>query len=73
MTKNVILGIKLLKKNNCFALTQLHYIKKILKTFNYFDVSTSCNPFNPYTKLRKNNGESVSFYFYSPIYRSLLH
>jgi hypothetical protein len=33
---NVILGIKLLKNSNGFAITQSHYIEKILKRFNYF-------------------------------------
>jgi hypothetical protein len=36
---NVILGIKLLKNSNGFAITQSHYIEKILKRFNYFKVS----------------------------------
>jgi hypothetical protein len=36
---NVILGIKLLKSSNGFVITQSHYIKKILKRFNYFEVS----------------------------------
>ena len=35
---DVILGIKLIKKNYGMVLTQSRYVKKILKKFNYFDV-----------------------------------
>jgi hypothetical protein len=62
---DVILGIKLLKSNNDFVLTQSHYIEKILKRFNYFDMSIVCSPFDPFTKLRNNDGESVSLYIFS--------
>ena len=35
---DVILGIKLIKKNDGMVLTQSHYVEKILKKFIYFDV-----------------------------------
>jgi len=44
---NVILGIKLLKTNSEFSLTQSHYIEKILKSLNYLDVSTIYITFEP--------------------------
>jgi hypothetical protein len=33
---NVILGIKVLRDNNCIILSQSHYVEKILKRFEHF-------------------------------------
>lgn len=48
-------------------------LKKILKIFNYFDVSLVCSPFSPSTILKKNDGENISQYKYLQIIRSLLY
>ena len=36
---DVILGIKVTRDGDLIALTQSHYIGKLLKKFNYYDVS----------------------------------
>nr|KYP56549.1 Retrovirus-related Pol polyprotein from transposon TNT 1-94 [Cajanus cajan] len=70
---DVILGIKLIKNHDGIVLTQSHYIEKLLKKFNYFDVKPVSTPFDPSIKLKKNIGESVSPLKYSQIIGSLLH
>ena len=35
---NVILGIKILRDNDCIILSQSHYVEKILKKFEHFDM-----------------------------------
>jgi len=50
---NVILAIKLLKNSNGFVITQAHYIEKILKRFNYFEVFFLFSHFKPSAKLSK--------------------
>jgi len=47
---DVILGIKLIKKDDDMILTQSHYLKK----FNYFDVKHVSTPYDSFIKLKKN-------------------
>ena len=42
---DVILGIKLIKKNDDMVLTQSHYVEKLLKKFNYFSVKYVSTPY----------------------------
>ena len=44
---DVILGIKIGKTNTDFSLCQSHYIEKILKKFNHFDVTPVRTPYDP--------------------------
>ena len=57
---DVILGVKIRKTNTCFSLCQSHYIEKVLKKFDCFDVTTMRTPYDPSIHLKKNKGPSVS-------------
>ena len=70
---DVILGIKLIKKDDGIVLTQSHYVEKLLKKFNYFDVNPVSTPYDPAVKLKKNTDEGVSQHKYAQIIGSLLH
>jgi len=48
---DVILGIKLIKKNDGIVLTQSYYVEKLLKKFNYFDVKPISTPYDSSIKL----------------------
>jgi len=50
-----ILGIKTLKKDGNIILMQSHYVEKLLKKFNYFDVKPVLMPYDPSTKQKKKN------------------
>ena len=57
---NVILGINILRDNDCITLSQSHYVEKILKKFEHFDMSPMPTPFDSNVHLFKNRGDSVS-------------
>jgi len=61
----VILGIKLIKKNDRMVLTQSHYVEKLLKKFNYFDVKLVSTPYDLSIKLKKNFNKVISSHKYS--------
>ncbi|GKE19248.1 hypothetical protein Tco_1426825 [Tanacetum coccineum] len=54
---DVILGIKIKRKNRGIVITQSHYIKKILKKFNHVDYSPVSTPMDPEEKLMLNTGK----------------
>jgi len=41
---DVILGIKIIRDGDSIALTQSHYFEKLLKKFNYYNVSPLSTP-----------------------------
>lgn len=53
---DVILGIS---EQNGLVLTQSHYVEKLLKKFNHFDVEPVKTPYDPSFHLKKNKGSSV--------------
>jgi len=57
----VILGIKLIKKNDGIVLTQSQYIEKLLRKFNYFDMKHVFIPHDSSTKLKKNLSKLIFF------------
>ena len=57
---NIILGIKILRNNDCITLSQSHYVEKILKKFEHFDMSPMPTPFDSNVHLFKNRGDSFS-------------
>jgi len=63
----VILGIKIIRNNNCFGLSQSHYIEKILKKFDYFDCYPVTTPFDPSIKLEPNNGCPMKQHEYAKV------
>ncbi|KAF2285331.1 hypothetical protein GH714_000068 [Hevea brasiliensis] len=54
------LGIKVIRKENEYILTQSHYIEKMFKKFNYFDYKPSKAPIDPHNSLLPNIGDSVN-------------
>nr|GEU66349.1 hypothetical protein [Tanacetum cinerariifolium] len=56
---NVILGIKIKRKDKGIVITQSHYIEKILKKFNREDCSPMSTPMDLVEKLKPNTGKPV--------------
>ena len=69
---DVILGIKIQKINTGFSLSQSHYIEKMLKKFNQFDVTPVRTPYDPSIHLKKNKGSSVSQNEYAKVIGSVI-
>nr|GEV90079.1 zinc finger, CCHC-type [Tanacetum cinerariifolium] len=70
---DVIFGIRIKHESNGIAISQSHYIEKVLKKFNYFD----CTPVSTYMdtseKLMPNNGQIVSQLEYSRVIGCLMY
>nr|GFA93036.1 zinc finger, CCHC-type [Tanacetum cinerariifolium]GFA93837.1 zinc finger, CCHC-type [Tanacetum cinerariifolium] len=62
---DVILGIKIKRKNKEIVITQSHYIEKILKKFNREDCSPVNTPMDPIEKLKPNTGKPIDQLEYS--------
>ncbi|GKE30745.1 zinc finger, CCHC-type containing protein [Tanacetum coccineum] len=62
---DVILDIKIKRKNKEIVITQSHYIEKILKKFNCEDCSPVSTPMDPVEKLKPNIGKHVDQLEYS--------
>ncbi|GKD37880.1 zinc finger, CCHC-type containing protein [Tanacetum coccineum] len=70
---NVILGIRIKHESNGITIYQSHYIKKVLKKFNYFDCTPVSNPMDTSEKLMPNNGQVVSQLEYSRVIGCLMY
>ncbi|GJU58578.1 zinc finger, CCHC-type containing protein [Tanacetum coccineum] len=57
---DVILGIRIKHESNRIAISQYHYIEKVLKKFNYFDCTLVSTHMDTSEKLMPNNGQAVS-------------
>nr|GEV63886.1 zinc finger, CCHC-type [Tanacetum cinerariifolium] len=62
---DVILGIKIKRKNKGIVITKSHYIEKILEKFNHEDCSLVSTLMDPVEKLRPNIGKPVDQLEYS--------
>ena len=69
---NIILGIKILRDNDCITLSQSHYVEKILKRIEHFDMSSMFTPFDSKVHLFKYHDDSVSQDKYAQIIGSLM-
>jgi hypothetical protein len=69
---DVILGVKIKRTPNGICLSQAHYVEKLLKKFNSFDVDPVRTPYDPSIHLRKNNGDPVSQSEYAKIIGSVM-
>ncbi|GJS15568.1 zinc finger, CCHC-type containing protein [Tanacetum coccineum] len=63
---DVILGIKIKRENKGIAMTQSHYIEKILKKFNHEDCSPVSTPMDPVEKLKPNTVGRLSRFTSDP-------
>ncbi|GKF13782.1 zinc finger, CCHC-type containing protein [Tanacetum coccineum] len=57
---DVILGIRIKHESNGIAISQSHYIEKVLKKINYFDFTLVSTSMDTSEKLMPNNGQVVS-------------
>ncbi|GJY00400.1 zinc finger, CCHC-type containing protein [Tanacetum coccineum] len=57
---DVILGIRIKHESNGIAISQSHYIKKVLKKFSYSDCTPVSTPLDTCKKLMPNRGLAVS-------------
>ena len=69
----VILGIKILKTPNGLALSQTHYIQKILEKFNFLNFKREKTPIDVNLHLAKNKGESQSQLDYASVLGNLTY
>ncbi|XP_070013708.1 secreted RxLR effector protein 161-like [Nicotiana sylvestris] len=70
---NVILCMKIIRDDNNLMLTQEHYIERILKKFDNFDVVPVSTPYDTSSQLKKNKGDAVDQNKYAQIIGSLMH
>ncbi|GKB85167.1 zinc finger, CCHC-type containing protein [Tanacetum coccineum] len=70
---DVIFGIRIKHESNGIAISQSHYIEKVLKKFSYFDCTPVSNPMDTSEKLMPNNGQAVSQLEYSKVIGCLMY
>ncbi|CAM8877602.1 unnamed protein product [Rhodiola kirilowii] len=70
---DVILGIRIKRENKGIALSQSHYVEKVLKKFNCLNCSPVSTPMDPSVKLLPNTGEAVSQLEYSQVIGCLMY
>ncbi|GJV33432.1 zinc finger, CCHC-type containing protein [Tanacetum coccineum] len=70
---DVILGIRIKHESNGIAISQSHYIEKVLKKFNYFDCTPVSTPMDTSEKLMPNNGQVISQLEYSRVIGYLMY
>ncbi|GKE15579.1 zinc finger, CCHC-type containing protein, partial [Tanacetum coccineum] len=64
---DVILGIRIKHESNGIAISQSHYIEKVLKKFNYSNCTPVSTPLDTCEKLMPNRGLAVSQLEYSRV------
>ena len=69
----MILGIRIHKTPQGLALSQSHYIEKVLDKFKYLDFKIAKTPIDVSYALQKNEGESDSQLDYARVLRSLIY
>nr|GEX18792.1 zinc finger, CCHC-type [Tanacetum cinerariifolium] len=70
---DVIMVIRIKHESNGIAISQSHYIEKVLKKFNYFDCTPVRTLMDKSEKLMPNNGQDVSQLEYSRVIRCLMY
>ncbi|GJX60713.1 zinc finger, CCHC-type containing protein [Tanacetum coccineum] len=70
---DVIFGIRIKHESNGIAISQSHYIEKVLKKFSYFNCTPVSNPMDTSEKLMPNNGQAVSQLEYSKVIGCLMY
>ncbi|CAM8917621.1 unnamed protein product [Rhodiola kirilowii] len=70
---DVILGIRIKRENKSLALSQSHYVEKVLKKFNCLNCSSVSTPMDPSVKLLPNTGEAVSQFEYPQVIGCLMY
>ncbi|CAL1386945.1 unnamed protein product [Linum trigynum] len=70
---DTILGIKVKKHSGGFALSQSHYVEKMLKKFEHLDIKEANTPYDASFKLCANEGRAVAQVEYSSAIGSLMY
>ncbi|XP_070026188.1 secreted RxLR effector protein 161-like [Nicotiana sylvestris] len=70
---SVILGMEIIRDGNSLLLTQEHYVERILKKIDNFDVVPVSTPYDASSQLKKNKGDPVDQNKYTQIIGSLIH
>lgn len=70
---DVILGIRLIKHEHGYVLSQSYYVKQLLKRFNCENLVPVKTPYDQSMQLKKNHGESVSQEQYARILGSVMY
>ena len=70
---DAIIGIRITKNSEGYILSQSHYIEKVLRKFGHYESNPVVTPFDPNSKLKKNNSEGVSPLEYSKVVRILMY
>nr|GFA64290.1 zinc finger, CCHC-type [Tanacetum cinerariifolium] len=70
---DVILGIRIKHHSNGIAISQSHYIEKVLKKFNYSDCTPVSTPLDTCEKLMPNRGLVLSQLKYSRVIGCLMY
>lgn len=70
---DTILGIKVHKHESAFALSQSHYIEKVLEKFKHLNIKDSNTPYDPNLKLSENNGRALAQLEYASAIGSLMY
>lgn len=69
--EDVILGVKIIRNQNGMCFSQSHYIEKLLKRFDSFNVDPIRTPYDPSINLKKNKGDPVCQSEYAKIIGSV--
>ncbi|XP_075097581.1 secreted RxLR effector protein 161-like [Nicotiana tabacum] len=70
---NIILRVKVVRSEDGIISSQEHYVERLLKKFEYFNVTSVSTLFDANSQLKKNNGDPVAQSEYAQIIRSLMH
>ncbi|XP_075106808.1 secreted RxLR effector protein 161-like [Nicotiana tabacum] len=70
---NTLLGVKVIRSEDGLMLSQEHYVERLLKKFEYLNVTSVRTPFDANSQLKKNNGDPVVQAKYVQIIGSLMH
>ncbi|XP_074306583.1 uncharacterized protein LOC141641835 [Silene latifolia] len=62
---DVILGVRVMKTPNGISLSQSHYVEKVLKKFNSFDVTPARTPYDASISLCNDEIHSTSGYVFT--------
>ena len=69
----VILGIKIIRDGSTIALSQSHYIEKVLKRFNLIDCIPASTPMDPQRKLVPNDERKIDQLQYAKVIGCLMY
>ena len=70
---DTILGIKAIKHSGGYALSQSHYVDKMLDKFKHLNIKEANSPYDSSCKLEKNNGRAVAQLKYANAIGSLMY